>query len=483
MQRRFVFNLLLLLLLNLLVKPFYIFFIDMEILERVGAEVYGNYFALINFSFILNIILDMGMTNFNTRHISQNQHLLRKHFSGMLSLRAILFILYLIAVLVFGFSFGYSREQLEILVVLAFNQGLVATILYLRSNLTALQLFKQDSLVSIMDRLLLIGMMGALLWGGITEKPFQIEWFIYGQTAAYFLTAVFVLILVVRQTGKRKPKNEPIFSRVILKQSIPYALLTLFMMVHYKTDGVMLERMLDNGTLQAGIYASGYRFFEAANMVGYLFAVLLLPMFSRALKEKKDVGPLLALSFKLLFSGAFLLAVVCYIFDREILSLRFSQHLDEAAPVFGLLMFSFLAFSLSYVFGSLLTASGKLKWLNILAFSAMALNIIMNFMLIPTQMAYGSALASLVTQALVLAVQIGLMIHAFRFRVNWSLLLRTALFVVLVITAAWSTTIIEWEWQLELMFVLATGTLTAVLTGMLSMKRFFALLKQRQQEN
>jgi len=75
------------------------------------------------------------------------------------------------------------------------------------------------------------------------------------------------------------------------------------------------------------------------------------------------------------------------------------------------------------------------------------------------------------------------MIHAFRFRVNWSLLLRTALFVVLVITAAWSTTIIEWEWQLELMFVLATGTLTAVLTGMLSMKRFFALLKQRQQEN
>ncbi|MFZ6051903.1 oligosaccharide flippase family protein [Halocola ammonii] len=483
MQRRFVFNLILLLLLNLLVKPFYIFFIDMEILERVGAEVYGNYFALINFSFILNIILDMGMTNFNTRHISQNEHLLRKHFSGMLSLRAILFILYLIAVLVFGFSFGYSTEQLEILVVLAFNQGLVATILFLRSNLTALQLFKQDSLVSILDRLLLIGMMGALLWGGVTSEPFQIEWFIYGQTIAYFLTALFVLILVVRQTGKLRPRIEPIFSRVILKQSIPYALLTLFMMVHYKTDGVMLERMLDNGTLQAGIYASGYRFFEAANMVGYLFAVLLLPMFSRALKEKDDVGPLVALSFKLLFSGAFILAVVCFIFDKEILSLRFSKHLDEAAPVFGLLMFSFLAYSLSYIFGSLLTASGKLKWLNILAFSAMALNIIMNFFLIPTQMAYGSALASLVTQALVLAVQIGLMLHAFKFRPNWGLLLRTAFFVILVITTAWSTAIINWKWQLEFVFVTGAGLLFAILTGMLSVKRFFALIKQRQQEN
>lgn len=481
MQRRFVFNLILLLFLNLLIKPFYIVFIDMEILERVGAEVYGNYFALINFSFILNIVLDMGMTNFNTRHISQNTHLLRKHFSGMLSLRAILFVLYMAAVMLFGFSFGYSEDQLEILLILGVNQGLIATILYLRSTLTALQLFKQDSLVSVMDRLLLILMMGALLWGGLTEQPFRIEWFIYGQSIAYLLTALFVLFLVARQTGGFRPKIEPVFSRMILKQSIPYALLTLFMMVHYKTDGVMLERMLDDGSLQAGIYATGYRFFEAANMIGYLFAVLLLPMFSKALKKKEDVGPLVALSFKLLFSGALLLSVVCFTFDKEILGLRFSKHLDQAAPVFSLLMFSFLAYSLSYIFGSLLTASGRLKWLNILAFSAMTINVILNFTLIPTMLAYGSALASLLTQVLVLLVQIGLMLYAFRFKANISLIIKTVAYTILIVGFAWLTTIIEWRWELELVFLLALGLAAAMLTGMLSVKRFLVLIKHRQQ--
>ena len=42
MKKKFIWNLLLVLILNLLIKPFYILGIDAEIINRVGPSVYGN---------------------------------------------------------------------------------------------------------------------------------------------------------------------------------------------------------------------------------------------------------------------------------------------------------------------------------------------------------------------------------------------------------------------------------------------------------
>ena len=66
MARSFLANLALLLVLNLLVKPFYILGIDAGVQDAVGSEVYGGYAALMGLSFLLNILLDLGITSFNT---------------------------------------------------------------------------------------------------------------------------------------------------------------------------------------------------------------------------------------------------------------------------------------------------------------------------------------------------------------------------------------------------------------------------------
>ena len=56
MQRKFLTNLGLLLFLNLLIKPFWIFGIDRTVQNTVGVEEYGFYFVVFNFSFLFNII-------------------------------------------------------------------------------------------------------------------------------------------------------------------------------------------------------------------------------------------------------------------------------------------------------------------------------------------------------------------------------------------------------------------------------------------
>ncbi len=219
MQKKFITNLAFLLFLNLLIKPFWLLGIDRSVQNVTGAEAYGEYYALFNFSFLFNILLDIGITNFNNRNISQNRHLLDKHLSGIILLRIMLAGVYILISLLASMIIGYSQLQLEMLLVLLLNQILISFILYLRSNLAGLHLFKTDSIVSVLDRAIMIGICAVLLWGNVTSTPFQIEWFIWAQTAAYVLTAFLTFIILAKKATFRPLKWNPVFSLMILKQS------------------------------------------------------------------------------------------------------------------------------------------------------------------------------------------------------------------------------------------------------------------------
>lgn len=477
MQKKFITNLALLLFLNLLVKPFYIFAIDAEVQNRVGAEDYGLYFSIFSFSFLFNILLDLGITNFNTRNIAQNHQLLEKHLSGILSLKFVLIGFYFLFSFFLGFVIGYDQMQLKMLIILLVNQSFVSLILYFRSNLTGLHLFKQDSFISVLDRVILIVSMSWLLYGGITNQPLKIEWFILMQTGSYALTALVAYLLVKRKSSSLKFKLNTTFSLMILKKSMPFALLVLMMTFYYRIDTVMLERMLPDGAEQSGIYAMGYRFFEASNNISFLFAVLLLPIFSRMIKLKEDVSNLVVLAFKILISGAIFLAVVSWFFSEEILSLRYIEHIEVAAGPFKLLMLCFVAIASNYIFGTLLTANGNLKELNIIAFSGMMLNIILNLILIPKYMVLGSALASLITQIFTSVTQFIISVVRFKFKPNWKLIIQFSLYILLLFSL--TSMIYQSDWNLAYRFGATFGLFVFLvyITGIINPKSFYLLLK------
>ena len=156
MRKKFATNLIFLFAANLLVKPFWIFGIDRVVQNKVGAEVYGTYFAVFNYSFLLSILLDFGINNFNNRAVSRNSKRSGEYLLNLLMLKLILAFLYFAFTFVTALSTGYSELQMKMLVFLALNQILLSAILYFRSNIAALQLFKTDSIVSILDRLLTI---------------------------------------------------------------------------------------------------------------------------------------------------------------------------------------------------------------------------------------------------------------------------------------------------------------------------------------
>ncbi len=476
MKKRFLTNLALLVILNLLIKPFWFFGIEVGVQNRVGEEIYGFYFSLFNFAFILNIFLDVGINNFNNRSISRDHGLIRDYLAAIIPLKFVLFLIYAGLALFTGKIIGYSTEQFELLKVLIFNQFLASFILYFRTNISGLQYYRTDSLLSVMDRTLMILFTGLLLWGNLTSEPFRIEWFVYAQTLSYSITLITVASIVRFRSG-------PFFRRVsfarslrVLRWSYPFALLILLMSLFNRIDSVMIERLLEQGKEEAGIYAQSFRIFDAASQFSLLFAALLLPMFSRMLRLKEPVNELLRIAVPLLMVAGLTAALSCNFYKEEIIDLLYEAHAPYSSRIFGLLMIGFLFVSISYIYGTLLTANNNLRQLNILAASTVLINVCLNLFLIPRHQALGAAVSSLFSQAYYAIMQLILSMRLIRIPLNRDILLRLAGFFALNMVAGYAT---QWipGWVTGFVVLLASCLVSAFLLRLIRPSEIRMILK------
>jgi O-antigen/teichoic acid export membrane protein len=477
LKRKFVTNLILLLFLNLLVKPFWIFGIDRTVQNLVGDESYGLYFALFNFSMILNILLDLGITNYNNRNIAQHNFLLPKHLSNIVGLKLLLAVVYAVFSLTIAFIIGYNKIQFYLLFFLIFNQFLISFTVYLRSNISALHHFRTDSLLSVLDRSLMIIICSILLFTNVLGRPFNIELFVYAQTAAYFLTTLIVFAVVLKEAGKIKLRFSPTFFYVFLQKSYPYALLILLMSLYNRIDSVMLERMLSgsSGKEQAGIYAQAFRLLDAVAMFGALVAGLLLPIFAKMIKQKEAVGEMVKLSYTLLIVPAIIIAVSSGFYNREIMSLLYQSNTALSSEIFGILMIGFIGIATTYIFGSLLTANGSIRKLNMMAFGGMVLNISLNLILIPRLEALGSAYASVITQLFTGTAQLILALIIFKLKPGVRYVLKLFLFAGGVVVLGIISQYLE-NWAYGYFGMIAGALFVAFLFKLLNLKDLYKII-------
>lgn len=481
MKRKFVTNLILLVALNLLIKPFWVLGIDRTVQNVVGAESYGLYFALFNFSMILNILLDLGITNFNNRNISQHRFLLHKHLSNIVGLKLMLAIVYAVFSLVVAAIIGYNKIQFHLLFFLIINQFLVSFTLYLRSNISALHLFRTDSLISVLDRTLMIIICSVLLFTNIAGGKFQIEWFVYSQTIAYIITLLITMMIVISKSGKITIRVDRKFALVFLRKSYPYALLILLMAFYNRIDSVMLERMLPDpiGKREAGVYAQAFRLLDAVAMFGALVGGLLLPMFSSMIKKKEPVGPIVNLAVALLFVPSIIIAVSSLLYDRDIMSLLYHSHIEDSADMLGLLMTGFVGIATTYIFGSLLTANGSIKELNYMAAGGMILNVVLNLILIPRFYALGSAVASMVTQISTAVIQVVIAAYVFKLRPRPVFLLKMIAFISVVVILGILSRYIE-NRAIGYFGMIGASMIFAFLTGLINLKNLYQIIAYKQ---
>jgi len=262
------------------------------------------------------------------------------------------------------------------------------------------------------------------------------------------------------------------------------------MSFYNRIDPVLIERLLPEsiGENQSGVYAQAYRLLDAGQNFAYLFAILLLPLFSKMIKYNESTEKLVKLSFSIIISGVLIIAITSQFYADDLMNLmyypfagetqdQFDTRIIQSALIFRLLMFSFVAIASNYIFGTLLTANNNLKQLNIIAFCGLVVNLTLNFILIPQYMAVGSAWASAVTQVMTAIAQLFIVQREFNFKLNVRLITNLiTLTITLFVFGFISNNYLDIRWELSSMIMIVFGICSAMMLKLIHIREFIEII-------
>jgi len=398
LQKKFLGALFLMMLLNVLVKPVWIFGIDRGVQNITGFADYGRYFAYLNFCMVLGFILDPGLHIHISRLASMPEADRARLFWDGLYTKIGLFLLYILVVASVAGVAGYA--DLRFLFTLMVLHASVSLFAFFRLFITSGQRFKADGLLSVTDKSVVILLIGAMMLWPDSLGQITIGRFVAVQTLGIGLSMLLAVIFLFR--GGWPFSFHPFrgFRSDLLFPSIPFALNIFLMTVILRADGILLERIHPDGASEAGLYASGFRILDAFGMMGTLAGGFLLPFIARHWPDASRFSQAVGVSRRALMCAAILIASVGLAIPGWLT--EFLYHRSDA-PIINLMRIILLALpglSLVAIHGTVLTATGHIRRFITVSGVAAMLSFCLNLWLIPRFGAQASALIAVGIQTL-----------------------------------------------------------------------------------
>ena len=395
-SRRFLGSLGLLLFLNLVIKPVWVFGIDRQVQNITGYETYGHYFALLGLTLVFQFLLDLGITPYFNRSVSVSAEQGPVLFSQALGIKLLLGFLYAIVIIMVAWATGVLNTHLLVLLILV--QIVSSFLALLRSYLSASQKFTQDAWVSVMDKVFVILVAGFMILNPGLSGSISINQFVIIQGSGLILSVFLAIFFLYQHNVAITIQPLRHFNIGMLKYSMPFAMNIFFMTALMRADGFMVERLAPNGAYAAGTYATVFRLTDSVNMVGFLMAGFLLPFIARSWPNKEKISEVLRLCRIFLVIPAILLAVAAPAISEPLNQLLYHGREAQTSEVIDILFWCLPAFAIIQVHGTLMTASGNINTFVKLSGVFAVLNILLNFLVIPRYGAPGAAWVAVLTQ-------------------------------------------------------------------------------------
>ncbi|MEO5581289.1 MAG: polysaccharide biosynthesis C-terminal domain-containing protein [Saprospiraceae bacterium] len=409
-RRELIVNVSFLILANVLIKPYYIFFVERTIQNEVGTAAWGIYFTLFSLSMLPQIILDMGLTSFVNQKLSAQRDQFDELWGKTIWIKPILAVLFGVVFFIISWIFGYADKYPDLLGWIMVNQILLSGILFFRAFVSGLGYYRYDSFLSVADKLIFIIL---FTLGVIIVKISSIQSFLWIQTISLSIPLVITFIGLWRSKGIHillKPME--VFSEKtvqILGQCLPYAGIFILMVLFCRMEPVWIDLLRSDGPVQSGIYAAAYRLLDAANMMGFLFAGILLPMFSHTIarEDAREYQSIFELAGSIMVSLAILISFTILSQHRYIMNLLYKDSLPDILPV---VIINLVPLTINYLLSTFLTAAGKARIMNQYFLFSIGINVLCHILFTAKYGATGAAYSALITQT-VTTIILSYLIH------------------------------------------------------------------------
>jgi O-antigen/teichoic acid export membrane protein len=371
--------------------------ISLAIMTRyLGTAGFGEYSTVITFVSFFAMSADLGLTLISAQMISDPSENQNKILSNLFSLRLFSALILLGLAPIFVLFFPYSPIiKIGVLIATlsyvfpALNQILIALFqktLKMEKAMMAEVIGKIFLVASIFAAIKLNAGLSGVLWASVISAGvnFILNWFFGKKSAKIKLTFDFY-------TWKR-----------IIRKTWPLAVTIILNLIYQKSDIILLSLFKD--IQDVGIYGASYRTIEVIGTIPYMFAGIMLPLFTfNWINKNFDFFKKMAQkSFDFMIILAIPLTIGAQFTATEVISLIAGKEFSGGGLPLQLLIISISLLFVSCIFSHIIIAIEKQKKVIALYAVTTVTSLILYLILIPKFSYLGASIVTIYSNLLIL---------------------------------------------------------------------------------
>ncbi|NCF75128.1 MAG: oligosaccharide flippase family protein [Xanthomonadaceae bacterium] len=369
------------------------------IARNLGPEIIGKYFFALSFTTIFSVFIDAGLTPILIREVAKYKEKARSYFNSIITLKLIFSVLTMIAIAIVINLLGYDNFTKKLVYIASAVMFFDSFTLTFYGVLRSWQILKYEAIGIICYQILTVTLGGIILF---TTK--SIALLIGVLVISSFLNAIYSFSLAIRIAKIRiKFSIDKQFAKTLLIASFPFMLAGIFNRVYTHIDTVLLSKLA--GDIYVGWYGVANKLVFSLQFIPAAFVASIYPAMSNYFEHSKEK---LKTTFEKSIIYLTIISIpICFgvvALAKEIITTIYGNEFLNSILPLQLLMVALVFVFLYFPIGSLLNASNRQKRNTANMGIAMVVNVILNLILIPKINLAGAAIASVISQFLMLCL-------------------------------------------------------------------------------
>ena len=219
--------------------------------------------------------------------------------------------------------------------------------------------------------------------------------FIFASVSATFVHNL-LMVLFSKKLVKVSFNPDITLIKPLLREAIPIAIASVFTVVYFKIDVLMLSFL--RGDAEVGFYSAAYRLTDALVFLPSAFTTSTFPLMSRYFKDSfNSFSFAYARTFKYLFASGLLIAVLVTFASEKIILIFYGPEYQNSVIALQILIWATAITFISVLISSTCVSSGNQQIISKTAILAALLNVSLNLILIPSTGYIGAAVATVLS--------------------------------------------------------------------------------------
>ncbi|OEU41980.1 hypothetical protein BGV40_12070 [Methanosarcina sp. Ant1] len=366
------------------------------IARYLGDVGYGKYSFVFAFISFYSIVSELGILQILVREISRDPETAGKMIGNAILVKTVLSVLAFIAAIFSISKMGYPEETIKavqiaalVLLVDTFNTYGVIYEVNLR--------MKYSIFFLLISRMLMLGLIVL-----IVHFDLGLNLIILATVAASAIQNFFTFLFSTRYIKVKFDIDFQVCKYLVIN-SLPLALSSVFTVIYYRIDTIMLSMMV--GDAAVGIYSAAYRISETFIFIPSILMTSLFPLMSKSFENSNEI---LAFSYeksiKYLFSLALPLAVGITMLSDKIMLTIYGDSFRGSIIALQILIWATAIIFINYATSSFFISIHKQKFVMLFTGVGVVINVLLNIILIPKYSYSGSSMATVLTELSILLI-------------------------------------------------------------------------------